>query len=190
MCCKKVSLPFEPGPFCTWVQHANHSATEPHDADSWHQITLFIINNIITRLRCTVLFRWMTTSIGHFSSLTYLPPLWISLPLISRYSTRKPSQLPLRQTVVCSSLAYYTTAFAFSALTLLEEHLACKKLSDEVLVWLSVWSEVQIVCIWSSWCHCFPKPHHLLPHLNQAGFIFLVLAYPGCPGKEAVERVS
>ena len=24
------------------------------------------------------------------------------------------------------------------------------KLSDEVLVWLSVWSEVQIVCIWSS----------------------------------------
>ena len=43
---------------------------------------------------------------------------------------------------------------AFSALTLLvgrlEEHPACKKLSDEVLVWLSVWSEVQIVCIWSN----------------------------------------
>jgi len=44
--------------------------------------------------------------------------------------------------------------FAFSALTLLagcqEEHLAWKKLSDEVVVWLSVWSEVQIACIWSS----------------------------------------
>jgi len=26
-----------------------------------------------------------------------------------------------------------------------------------VLVWLSVWSEVQFVCIWSSWCHCHPK---------------------------------
>jgi len=42
---------------------------------------------------------------------------------------------------------------AFSALTLLvgrqEEQLACKKLSDEVLVWLSVWNEVQIVCVWS-----------------------------------------
>ena len=25
-----------------------------------------------------------------------------------------------------------------------------QKLSDEVLVWLSGWSEVQIVCIWSS----------------------------------------
>jgi len=39
---------------------------------------------------------------------------------------------------------------AFSALTLLvgqqEGHLACKKLSGEVLAWLSVWSEVQ-TCI-------------------------------------------
>jgi len=36
---------------------------------------------------------------------------------------------------------------AFSALTLLvgrhEEHLPCKKLNDEVLVWISVWSEMQ-----------------------------------------------
>ena len=39
---------------------------------------------------------------------------------------------------------------AFSALTLLvgqqEGHPACKKLSSEVLAWLSVWSEVQ-TCI-------------------------------------------
>ena len=46
---------------------------------------------------------------------------------------------------------------AFSALTLLvgrqERHPACKKQSDGVLVWLSVWSEVQ-TCIWPSWCHC------------------------------------
>ena len=46
---------------------------------------------------------------------------------------------------------------AFSALTLLvgrqEGHPACKKLSSEVLAWLSVWSEVQ-TCIWPSWCHC------------------------------------
>ena len=42
---------------------------------------------------------------------------------------------------------------AFSALTLLvgrqEGHPACKKQSDEVLAWLSVWSEVQ-TCIWPS----------------------------------------
>jgi len=33
------------------------------------------------------------------------------------------------------------------------------KSSDKVLVCLSVWTEVQIVCIWSSWCHCIPKPY-------------------------------
>jgi len=42
---------------------------------------------------------------------------------------------------------------SFSALTLLvgwqEGHPACKKLSSEVLAWLSVWSEVQ-TCIWLS----------------------------------------
>ena len=31
------------------------------------------------------------------------------------------------------------------------------KLGDKMLVWLSVCSEVQIVCIWSSWCHCCPQ---------------------------------
>ena len=43
--------------------------------------------------------------------------------------------------------------YIFSVLTLLvgrqEGHPACKKLSGGVLVWLSVWSEVQI-CIWPS----------------------------------------
>jgi len=28
--------------------------------------------------------------------------------------------------------------------------------NGEVLAWLSVWSEVQTICIWSSWCHCHP----------------------------------
>jgi len=55
---------------------------------------------------------------------------------------------------------------AFSALTLLagrqEEHPACKNLSDDVLVWLSVWGDMQIVCIWSTRFH--PKSCHLLPH--------------------------
>jgi len=43
---------------------------------------------------------------------------------------------------------------AFSALTLLvgrlKGHPACKKLSDEVLAWLSVCSAVQMICILSS----------------------------------------
>ena len=39
-----------------------------------------------------------------------------------------------------------------------------------MLVWLCVWCEVQIVCIWSSWCHCIPKPRYLLHHLNPHWF--------------------
>jgi len=39
-----------------------------------------------------------------------------------------------------------------------------------MLVWLSAWNKVQIVCILSGWCHCLPKPHHLLPHLNPDWF--------------------
>ena len=44
-------------------------------------------------------------------------------------------------------------------------------LSDEVLAWLSVWSEVHVVCIWSSLYHSIPKPHNLLPHLNPDWFL-------------------
>jgi len=40
------------------------------------------------------------------------------------------------------------------------------KMSDGVLVWLFVWIKMQIVFIWSSWCHCIPKPYNLLPHIN------------------------
>jgi len=55
---------------------------------------------------------------------------------------------------------------AFSALTLLvgrqKEHLACKILSGEVLAWLSVWSEVQMIC---TMVQLVPlPPHHLLLH--------------------------
>ena len=68
-----------------------------------------------------------------------------------------------------------------------EDHWAWKKLSDEVLMWLSVWSEVQ-PCIWSSWCHCIPNPIISCLISIQTGFSFMVPAYPGCPGNEAVKR--
>jgi len=46
-------------------------------------------------------------------------------------------------------IAITLSCYAFSAFTLLigyqEEHLACKKLNDEVLACLSVWSEVQMM---------------------------------------------
>jgi len=77
---------------------------------------------------------------------------------ISRYSV-PPSAGPLLPLVAstvntrmgCSTVRWFVVAVsAFSALTLLvgqqEGHPACKKLSGGVLVWLSVWSEVQ-TCI-------------------------------------------
>ena len=69
-----------------------------------------------------------------------------------------------------------------------EEHPVCKKLSDKVLAWLSVWSKVQMICRWSVWCHC----HSIVSCFMkiEIGWTFLVLTYPGCPWKEAVKRVS
>ena len=62
-------------------------------------------------------------------------------------------------------------------------------LSDEVLVWLSVWREVQIVCVWSSQCHCIPKPHNLSPHLNSDWFYLSGTGLLRLFWKEAVKRV-
>jgi len=43
-------------------------------------------------------------------------------------------------------------------------------MSDELLVWLSVWREVQTVCIWFADATAIPKLHHLLPHLDPDWF--------------------
>ena len=52
-----------------------------------------------------------------------------------------------------------------------EGHPACKKLSGEVLAWLSVCSEVQ-TCIWPSWCHC-----HLLSLASVKSQLVLTFWY-------------
>jgi len=58
---------------------------------------------------------------------------------------------------IMPSLCLQCFDHAFSSLTLLvgrqEGHLARKKQSGGLLVWLSVWSEMQN-CIWPSCCHC------------------------------------
>jgi len=67
-----------------------------------------------------------------------------------------------------------------------EEHPACKKMSGEVLAWLSVWSKVQMISIWSSWCHCHPIMFCTIKIQN--GFTFY-LSGAGCPGKEGAKQV-
>ena len=58
-----------------------------------------------------------------------------------------------------------------------------KKLSGGVLVWLSVWSEVQT-------CQLMPLPLTVSCFSKiQIGFTFLVPAHLGSPGKRAIKRV-
>ena len=104
---------------------------------------------------------------GDGGSLSDLPED-ITLPVTSvrglqALDLRLGSEHQLKQLVVRGraiflllTLLYYLRTYfivAFSALTLLVEwqegHPACKKLSSEVLAWLSDWSEVQ-TCIWPS----------------------------------------
>jgi len=59
-------------------------------------------------------------------------------------------------------------------------HLFFIHLNSGVLVWLSVWGEVQI-CIWTSWCH-----RHSLSLASVKSRSVLVVAYPGSP-KQSLE---
>jgi len=61
-------------------------------------------------------------------------------------------------------------------------------MSDKVLAWLSVCSEVQMICIWSNWCNCHPIISFFIK--IQIDLTFLVPTYTGCPGKEAITVVS
>ena len=48
------------------------------------------------------------------------------------------------------------------------------------VILVSAWSKVQVICIWSTWCHCHPIVFCLIK--IQSGLTFLMPAYPGCPG--------
>jgi len=73
-------------------------------------------------------------------------------PARPRAHQRTHGQPPQRNRL--ANATTFRLSLALSALTLLVgrqgEYSTCKKLSDGVLVWLSVWNEVQIVCKWSS----------------------------------------
>jgi len=79
------------------------------------------------------------------------------------------------------------SSLAFGALILLvgrqEGHPACKKLSDWVLAWLCVWSEVHMAQLTPLplTVSCFSK--------IQIGFTFLVRAHLGSSGQRAIKQV-
>ena len=70
----------------------------------------------------------------------------------------------------------------------LVQKFAFRVLSDELLAWLSVWSDVHLISIWSSRCHYHPIISCFIKIQNC--FTFLVSAYPGCAGKVAIKWVS
>jgi len=61
-------------------------------------------------------------------------------------------------------------------------------LSLRVLMCEFAFRKVQMIYIWSSGCHCHPVISCFIK--IQMGLTFLVLAYPGCPRKEAVKQAS
>jgi len=99
-----------------------------------------------------------------------------------------PDQRPLNGRCCCCC-CLYRECTSFNALTLLvgrqEGHPSCKKLSSEVLAWLSLWSEVQ-TCM----AQLMPLPLTVSCSSKiQIGFTFLVPAHLGSPGQRAVKRV-
>ena len=72
-----------------------------------------------------------------------------------------------------------------------QERPACKKSSDEVLAWLSVWNEI-VHMVW-----LMPRPSHnsiissiSCLSITQNGFTFLVPDYLGCPRKHTHIRLT
>jgi len=63
--------------------------------------------------------------------------------------------------VICTSLQTDNNAINYS-LVLWHCWLGSRKgirpvkLSGEALAWLPIWSEVQMICMWFSWCYCHP----------------------------------
>jgi len=58
-----------------------------------------------------------------------------------------------------------------------------------VLAWLpSVCGKVQMICIWSTWRHCYFIISCFIK--IQIALAFLMSTYPGCPGKEDIKLVS
>jgi len=103
-------------------------------------------------------------------------------------------KLTLKAAAAASWLLSHThcNQYTVSALTLLvghqQEHPACKNRETRRYWRGYLTSAVQMIYIWSSWCHCHPITSCFTR--TQIGLTLLVLAYPGCPGKGAVKRVS
>jgi len=176
---------FEPGPFCAWVQHANHSATEP----PYH-------TNVQNFKRYDNL---KSTACQSDSELCQ------DASMQDGRTTRQHNYIKVTAKIVSWKvhgnlvwkwhytnfvyLSAFNCTFSVSALTLLagrqERHRACKT------EW---WGAGVVICL-KRGADLHMAQLMQLPlivscfSIIQIGFPFLVPAHPGSSGKRAVERV-
>jgi len=86
-------------------------------------------------------------------------------------------------------MQYYAYNLAFNALLRVRKSIRPAK-NWAIRCWHGYLcgSKVQMICVWSNWCHCHPINSCFIKIQN--GLTFLLPAYPGCLGKEAVKQVS
>jgi len=146
----------------------------------------------VQRSTCSItgtgtLFGSRTKSGGCTLVILLLDSRWTTIPTsIHLWPSSNPTTNHLVLLLITKTLGRTVAGFLlhcdsniFQYLTLLvkwqEGHPACKKLNDGVLVWLSVWSEVQTY-IWSSWCLV---THWLLLQSNPDWFCLYGDSSPG-----------
>jgi len=112
---------------------------------------------------------WRSVRICRSCQQEYSGTLWLIGPMAQFFASSCRLVIPLWSSLEWLGKECWLmsgTVIALRSLTLLspirKSIWPVKKLSDEVLAWLFAYSEVRMICIWSSWCHC--HPHHLLLH--------------------------
>ena len=154
-------------------QHlSSDDSLEDKSKDYQNFSLLYCLQQLYTMI-CTVAHMWAVFHLSVFFTFTPCWRLWInSNSLLSNVHILEAWSWSWESN---ESIPYCLQRFDMVGHQ--EEHPTCKRLRDEVLAWLPVWSKVQIIYIWSSWCHshpvisCFNK--------TEIGLTFLVPAYPG-----------
>jgi len=171
-CRSILSLAFLPTEWMSVLAKCTQQHLSPPPAGTWAPLSLLLRGSWSEKL---------------------MTPLWSCLESAHTYYVPKEMELPGK----CLIWHYWNVTRSYVSLgcrLLSWEDLVANKsinfllVCDEVLAWLSVWSEMHMICIWSSWCHCQSVISCFIE--IQIGLTFLVLAYPGCPGKQAVKWVS
>jgi len=103
-----------------------------------------------------------------------------------RASHRAVSHTPTAAAAAAALSTKCTQKFTTQCYTISKQLLYAN--TDRIHRCISIWSDVQMICIWSSWRYC----HHVISCVTEihVGLVFLVPAYPGCPEFEAVKWVS